>query len=332
MSEVTRRDLLCRTGAAAGALATGQLASSSPKRAQAAATPTVVTSPGVREYWVVATSRTWRTSPTRHDDWKNKKVKDYRFPALTYVATEPNFGKPLPPGGIGDNTGMPGPVLRGSPGDTLVVHFKNDDRAMRMPHTMHPHGVHYDPQFDGTYIGRYTPPGGAVKFGDAFTYRWEVKDDSVGVWPYHDHGPMEMESTMMGLFGAIVIEPVGAKLPDVEATIYFHMFQPTVLKKPASVSAINGRGYAGNTPTVRAKVGQDVAFNVLTLGDELHTFHIHGHRWKAPAGNSEDAPLLGPAFGLRARFTEDAAGRWLYHCHVMQHMNKGMVGYYVVDP
>ena len=28
----------------------------------------------------------------------------------------------------------------------------------------------------------------------------------------------------------------------------------------------------------RAKVGQDITFNVLTLSDELHTVHVHGHR------------------------------------------------------
>jgi FtsP/CotA-like multicopper oxidase with cupredoxin domain len=34
---------------------------------------------------------------------------------------------------------------------------------------------------------------------------------------------------------------------------------------------------------------------------------------------------------VRIRFTEDAPGRWLYHCHVMTHMEQGMVGYYLVS-
>jgi len=45
-----------------------------------------------------------------------------------------------------------------------------------------------------------------------------------------------------------------------------------------------------------------------------------------------DAPSLGPSEGLRARFTERDPGRWLYHCHVMTHMEQGMVGFYDVSP
>jgi FtsP/CotA-like multicopper oxidase with cupredoxin domain len=78
-------------------------------------------------------------------------------------------------------------------------------------------------------------------------------------------------------------------------------------------------------------VGSDVAFNVLTLGSEFHTFHVHGHRWLDRARAPTDDPTFGPAEGLRARFREDAAGRWLYHCHVFEHMMNGMVGYYLVE-
>ena len=159
-----------------------------------------------------------------------------------------------------------------------------------------------------------------------------VRPDSIGIWPYHDHGPEEMMSTNLGLFGAIVIRPREEPVPDVEHTIYFHMYQPSDIGARVAYSAINGRAYAGNTPTPSARVGQDVAFNVLTLGSELHTFHIHGHRWKDEAGAFADAPDLSPSQGLRARYIEDAPGRWLYHCHVMTHMQQGMVGYYTVSP
>jgi len=268
--------------------------------------------------------------PTGRDEWHGMKVPRTRFAALSYVATEPDFGKVLPPGGIGDNTGIPGPVLRAHPGDELVVHFKNEDRLNRRAHTMHPHGVRYTPDYDGAYMGHHSPPGAAVPYGKTFTYRWQVGDDSVGVWPYHDHGPHERESTEAGLFGGIVVTPRDEPRPDVEATIYFHHFNPWLTRGDRPVSAINGRGFAGNTPTVRARVGQDVAWNVLSIGNEIHTFHIHGHRWRGAAG-WEDNPLLAPAQGLRARYREDAPGRWLYHCHIGDHMHHGMVGFYVVE-
>ena len=33
-----------------------------------------------------------------------------------------------------------------------------------------------------------------------------------------------------------------------------------------------------------------------------------------------------------ARWIEDNPGRWLYHCHVLSHMDAGMTGWYLVDP
>ena len=85
---------------------------------------------------------------------------------------------------------MPGPTLHAEVGDVIVVNFRNGggkkfDQAV----TMHPHGVHYTPDYDGVYLGDFTRIGGFVEPGEEFTYTWEAKPDSVGVWPYHDHGP-----------------------------------------------------------------------------------------------------------------------------------------------
>ena len=93
---------------------------------------------------------------------------------------------------------------------------------------------------------------------------------------------------------------------------------------------VNGRTAAGNTPTVRAKVGQDVAFHVFGGDQTFHTFHVHGHRWKDPSGAFVDNPTLGPLNSVTARWTEDNPGRWLYHCHVVPHQ-MGMSGWYFVD-
>ncbi|MCW2984037.1 MAG: hypothetical protein JWR63_1607 [Conexibacter sp.] len=331
---LSRRDLLCRLGTgsvaiAAGGAATGTATARAP-RARAAQAPSA--GPTVREYWVAARNVRWSIVPTGHDAWKNRRIKNVAYDALAYVACTPNWEQPLPPGGVGDNAGIPGPVLRAYPGDTLRIHFRNEDKKYNMPHTMHPHGVHYAPDHDGTYMGVYSRASGAVGVGQTWTYEWTPGEDSIGVWPYHDHGPMEMMSTSLGLFGAIVIRPRDEPPPDVEHTIWFHMLMPADIKARKAFSAINGRAYAGNTPTPTARVGQDVAFNVLTLGSELHTFHVHGHRWKDAAGADVDAPSLDPSQGLRIRFREQDPGRWLYHCHVMTHMEQGMVGYYLVSP
>ena len=96
---------------------------------------------------------------------------------------------------------------------------------------------------------------------------------------------------------------------------------------------INGRSYAGNTPTLRARVGQRVAFHVFALDNDFHTFHLHGHRWiDDDGGRVIDTKVLGPAESHTAAFVEDNPGRWFYHCHVFSHLHTGMNGWYIVSP
>ncbi len=80
-----------------------------------------------------------------------------------------------------------------------------------------------------------------------------------------------------------------------------------------------------------AKVGQDVAIHVFGGDDMFHTFHIHGHRWTRRMGRTPTT-RSGPMTSISARWTEDNPGRWLYHCHVMSHMDAGMTGWYLVEP
>ena len=75
-----------------------------------------------------------------------------------------------------------------------------------------------------------------------------------------------------------------------------------------------------------------IQWDVLAIGDDLHTFHVHGHRWLSPAGVPEDTRTIGPAESFAVRWKEDARGAWFYHCHVESHMTNGMISFYRVAP
>jgi FtsP/CotA-like multicopper oxidase with cupredoxin domain len=45
----------------------------------------------------------------------------------------------------------------------------------------------------------------------------------------------------------------------------------------------------------------------------------------------DDTLVLGPATTFTFEFVEDNPGTWLYHCHVTDHFQRGMVGRYVVE-
>lgn len=281
----------------------------------------------VREYWVEARSTTWDVVPRRRDEWHDRKITGRtKFRAYVYQQMSAGFAAPIGAGG------MPGPTLHAEVGDLLVVHFRNGDESLDQAVTMHPHGVKYNPDYDGAYMGDFTRAGGFIAPGEEFTYRWECTPDSVGVWPYHDHGPNHTVNLQRGLFGSIVIRERGAKAPDVEHVLHLHSLAPPITKLPRQFQCINGHAYAGNTPTITARVGQDVALHAIGMDGNFHDFHIHGHRWKNAAGAYVDTPSVGPNESITARFVEDNPGRWLYHCHVFAHQDGGMTGWYDVQP
>jgi manganese oxidase len=270
----------------------------------------------VREYWIQAK---WR------DDWMDMAIPGpTTFRAFAYQRFTAGFADPIGPASI------PGPTLEANVGDVIVAHVRNADEHFNQAITFHPHGVRYNPDYDGAYLGQYTRVGGFIPPGEEFKYTWEATPDSVGVWPYHDHGPNHLINTARGLFGAIVIREPTDKVPDVETVLYLHSFPPNITGLPVNYSVVNGRTAAGNTPTVRATVGQDVAWHVFGADQMFHTFHVHGHRWQDPSGANVDNPTLGPFNSVTARWTEDNPGRWLYHCHVAAHQ-MGMAGWYFVD-
>ena len=95
---------------------------------------------------------------------------------------------------------------------------------------------------------------------------------------------------------------------------------------------IDGRAFVGNTPVVRAMVGDTIQWDVMAIGSEHHTFHVHGHRWRDRAGVPEDTRTLGPGGelpGVAGARTPPAPGcttaTW------SSTWSKGMIGIYRVS-
>lgn len=294
--------------------------------AAGAPSPTLAAGRRTREYWIAAVPVTWNVVPNGQDAIEKQQFarEQTTFRAVAYRRFTRGWRQPLRLAGAdrGQQLGLSGPLIRGRVGDRILVHFKNMDTEYNRPHSMHFHGVHYEFASDGSFIPGFSGRGANVKPGQSLTYELEAGPDSAGVWPYHDHSPSMHASIVGGLYGSMSILGRRQPAPDREFVVFFahHL----------GFMTINGRAFVGNTPNFHARVGQSVQWDVLALGDDFHTFHIHGHRWRRPDGTAEDTRTIGPAESFAVGFREDRPGRWLYHCHVESHMAQGMIGLYHV--
>jgi nitrite reductase (NO-forming) len=91
------------------------------------------------------------------------------------------------------NGSIPGPTLRVTEGDKVIVHFIN---KLDLPHTIHFHGGH-----NGTMDGVFeiVPPN------KTFTYEFTAAPS--GALMYHCHVMPVVEHVRMGLYGAFIIDP-----------------------------------------------------------------------------------------------------------------------------
>lgn len=359
-SNITRRGLLkgAAVGASLGALGSLALppgvaaaASTTQSTQEAASSPAIVEFPRggqLREYWIQADSFFHNVMPTGVDGMTGNtfSANQTSFWAIGYRAFTPNFGQPLPgDDNIGPNTGIPGPIIRAQVGDTIHVHFRNKDTYYNVPHSISVHALAFDMNSDGGWAWMFKDrPGTAVNVGDTYTYQWTAIPRSIGTWPYHDHSkhfdpgrgtPVVEAGAELGLFGMLVVTDQNTPKVDKEIAVVWHSFYSGDIPGISQdFHCFNGLAYLGNTPTFTAKIGQHVRWRVVSLGNDFHTFHIHGHTWLTN-GRYDDTVVIGPGSTLTLDYVEDAPGLWYYHCHVPMHVMGpgmgGMIGLYQVS-
>lgn len=285
--------------------------------------------------------------------------------------TDSTFSTIKPRSAEWEHLGILGPVIRANIGDTIKVMFRNKTKDMTTsmhPHGVFynkdSEGAHYN---DGT--SEKDKNDDLVAPGATYTYTWKVpersgpgpNDPSSIVWLYHSHGNETMD-TNTGLAGPIIISRKGVLQPngklkgiDKEFIILFTVFDENksyYLDKNIAAFApdaqtnkddeafmesnlmhsMNGYVY-DNLPGLTMQVGDKVRWYQLALGTEvdMHTPHWHGNTLLS-AGQRIDVVNLLPATHSTLDMQPDNPGTWMYHCHVNDHIEAGMMGHYVVLP
>jgi len=93
---------------------------------------------------------------------------------------------------------------------------------------------------------------------------------------------------------------------------------------------INGFSF-GSMPMMTMRKGEKVRWYLLALGNgfNFHTPHWHGNVVMYN-GQRTDVIALSPAQMTVADMVPDNVGMWMYHCHVDDHMEGGMMAMYQV--
>jgi FtsP/CotA-like multicopper oxidase with cupredoxin domain len=103
---------------------------------------------------------------------------------------------------------VPGTVIYARPSDRLRIHVKNADIV---PHSFHIHGVIYGIDSDGSWpFGTQSADGrrsDEICPGQTWIYTYDVTDETVGAFPFHDHCRDIGTYINRGLFGGLVVLP-----------------------------------------------------------------------------------------------------------------------------
>jgi FtsP/CotA-like multicopper oxidase with cupredoxin domain len=240
----------------------------------------------------------------------------------------------------------PGPTLVMKEGDTAEVTLQHGITGSSQPVSIHVHGVHFKIDSDGTMKALNGVSDQAAFPGRTYTYRWTAAPGTAGTWAYHDHtfGNPMLGAEDKGLFGMLIVNPASGKVPalvdgkvvdvdlsEVKREFMLWMHETTFWGQELNHIVEGGKEIPlWTNPTVGARLGEKVRFHVIGLGTAVHTFHLHGHRWIEPGTTAAvDTVNIGPI--SRTSFVVKAGegvgpGDWHYHCHLIQHMQSGMMG------
>lgn len=295
-----------------------------------------------RHYYIAAEDVIWNYAPSGMDLLNAVPIRQpwvkLQWPKTRFVEyTDGTFTtkKPQP-----DWLGILGPVIRAEVGDEIIVEFLN---RSRFPHSMHPHGLRYDKDNEGSV---YLPfgKGDRVAPGRRYTYHWFANaasgpgpgQPSSIVWWYHSHVDSGIEVNA-GLLGPIIVTAKGKAKPDgspkdvdCEFVADFQIFDQMGGKPEGLFYAINGYIF-GNLPGLYMKQGEKVRWYLLAMGNEidLHTPHWHGETVTYEGRHTDVVELL-PGSMKTVDMIADNPGSWMFHCHVEDHMEAGMMAVYTI--
>ena len=228
---------------------------------------------------------------------------------------------------------IPGPVIRATEGDTVEITLRNSDSEMA--HSIDLHAAQISPQ-----------AGFAdVMPGEKRTFSFVARRP--GVFLYHCGTSPVLEHIGMGMYGAIVVDPIAGRPPAREKVIVQsefygpvrdHWIRPSyraMRTKDPTFTAFNGRAFRYRDNPMAAKVGEPLRLFVVDAGPTLDSdFHVVADIFDTvqPDGNPLNALSGVSTYGVPAgggavfELTLDEPGTYPFVTHSFRWADAGALG------
>ncbi|HMN73317.1 MAG TPA: copper-containing nitrite reductase [Rhodoblastus sp.] len=244
------------------------------------------------------------------------------------------------------NGKVPGPFLRARVGDTIEVHLKNPADSV-MTHSVDFHAA--------------TGPGGGAEFTQTDPGGEKImtfKAMTPGLFVYHCATPMVAHHITNGMYGLILVEPESG-LPQVDREFYvmqgeLYTTQPfgvhgdlemdydkLISEKPEYFVFNGAVGALTKAHPLRARIGETVRIFFGVGGPNFtSSFHLIGgmfdHVWESASLRAQpltDVQTISvpPGGATVVDFKIPRAGRYTLVDHALSRLERGLVGFLVVD-
>jgi uncharacterized cupredoxin-like copper-binding protein len=210
------------------------------------------------------------------------------------------------------NGQVPGSLIRATEGDQVRINFTNE---LPEPTVIHFHGPKLPNSMDG--VAGVTQK--VIQPGETYSYEFVAQPS--GTFMYHTHHN-SAEQEGKGLFGIFIVDPK-------EPTLQYDRETIQVLSETGGYFLINGKAFPATEP-IEARVGERVPIRLVNLGQMTHPMHMHGHPFRIVATDgypvpeaqalTKDVVNIGPGERYDLLMTADNPGTWLFHCHILTHV------------
>lgn len=103
--------------------------------------------------------------------------------------------------------------------------------------------------------------------------------------------------------------------------------------KTGQLWAFNGVANLAKDPFFSVERGESVVLKVVNNTAFMHAMHVHGHHFRVIEREGatiddgqpwRDTFVIGPDQSVEIAFVADNKGKWLFHCHMLEHAAAGM--------